>query len=102
MKKKFDVILLEEVWEFFDTLDEKVKNKIIYNIDKSKYNNDPEHFKKLDKDIWEFRTKYSNLHIESLLFGIRRKVSRPWLSLHMELSRKQTKCQRKKLKRQQR
>jgi phage-related protein len=68
MKKKFDVILLEEVWEFFDTLDEKVKNKIIYNIDKSKYNNDPEHFKKLDKDIWEFRTKYSNLHYRIFAF----------------------------------
>ena len=44
MKQKFDIILLEEVWEFFDTLDEKVKNKIIYNIDKSKYINDLELF----------------------------------------------------------
>jgi hypothetical protein len=53
MKQKFDIILLEEVWEFFDTLDEKVKGKIIYNIDKSKYVNNPELFKKLKADIWE-------------------------------------------------
>ncbi len=51
MKQKFDIILLEEVWEFFDTLNEKTKDKIIYNIDKSKYVNDPELFKKLETDI---------------------------------------------------
>jgi phage-related protein len=68
MKQKFDIILLEEVWDFFDTLDEKVKNKIIYNIDKSKYINDPELFKKLEPDIWEFRTKYSNLHYRIFAF----------------------------------
>ena len=30
MQQKFDIILLEEVWKFFDTLEEKVKDKIIY------------------------------------------------------------------------
>lgn len=68
MKQKFDVILLEEVWELFDALDEKVKDKIIYNIDKSKYINDPELFKKIETDIWEFRTKYSNLNYRILAF----------------------------------
>ncbi|MFW5663667.1 MAG: type II toxin-antitoxin system RelE/ParE family toxin [bacterium] len=68
MQQKFDIILLEEVWEFFDALDEKVKNKIIYNIDKSRYVNDPELFKKLETDIWEFRTKYSNLQFRIFAF----------------------------------
>jgi len=68
MKQKFDIILLEEVWKFFDTLDDKVKDKIIYNIDKSKYVNDPEILKKLETDIWEFRTKYSNLNYRVLAF----------------------------------
>jgi len=58
MKPKFDVILLGEVWDLLDTLDEKSKDKILYNIDKAKYVNDPELFKKLDDLIWEFRTKY--------------------------------------------
>jgi phage-related protein len=68
VKQKFDIILLEEVWEFFDTLNEKTKDKIIYNIDKSKYVNDPELFKKLETDIWEFRTKYSNLRYRIFAF----------------------------------
>ena len=33
----------------------------LYHIDKSKKYNDPATFKKLDNDIWEFRTKYKNL-----------------------------------------
>lgn len=68
MKQRFDIVLLEEVWEFFDTMDEKVKDKIIYNLDKSKYANDPRLFKKLDPDIWEFRIKYINLHYRVFAF----------------------------------
>ena len=68
MKQKFEVILLEEVWEFLDTLDEKSKEKIFYNIDKSKYVTDPELFKKLDDDIWEFRTLYKKTYYRLLSF----------------------------------
>lgn len=68
MKQKFDVILLEEVWEFLDKLNEKVKDKIIHNVDKSKHINDPKIFKKLDNDIWEFRTKYRRLHYRLFSF----------------------------------
>ena len=68
MKQKFEVIILEEVWEFLDTLDEKAREKIFYNIDKSKYVNDPELFKKLDDDIWEFRTLYKKTCYRLLSF----------------------------------
>ena len=68
MKQKFEVLLLGDVWDFLDTLDEKIKNKILYNIDKSKYVNDPELFKKLDDQIWEFRTKYRREHYRLLAF----------------------------------
>ncbi|NJK86531.1 MAG: type II toxin-antitoxin system RelE/ParE family toxin [Bacteroidales bacterium] len=68
MKQKFEVILLDDVWEFFDTVDEKTKTKIIYNIDKSKYINDPELFKKLEDEIWEFRTIFKRLHFRLLAF----------------------------------
>jgi phage-related protein len=51
-----------------NTLNEKIKDKIIYNIDKSKYVNDPELFKKLDDDIWEFRTKFSRIYYRILAF----------------------------------
>lgn len=52
MKQKFAVLLLDEVWEFLDNLEIKPKEKIIYNIDKSKFVNDNEIFKKLDDEIW--------------------------------------------------
>lgn len=68
MKQKFEVILLEEVWDFLDTLDEKAKDKIFYNIDKSKYVNDSELFKKLDDEIWEFRTLYNKTYYRILSF----------------------------------
>jgi len=68
MRPKFDVILLGEVWDLLDTIDEKSKDKILYNIDKAKYVNDPEIFKKLDDLIWEFRTKYKKTYYHLLSF----------------------------------
>lgn len=68
MRQKFEVILLGEVWDLLDTIEEKAKEKILYNIDKSKYGNDPVLFKKLDDDIWEFRTKYSKTYYRLLAF----------------------------------
>lgn len=44
---KFRTIFLEDVIEFFDELDEKARNKIIFNIDKAEQTNDPRLFKKL-------------------------------------------------------
>lgn len=54
MDPKFSVIFLAEAAEFLDGLDDKSRRKVIYNIDKSRYVNDPKLFKKLTKDIWEF------------------------------------------------
>lgn len=56
MHKKFEVIFLEEAIDFFEKLDEKTRVKILYNIDKASYHNDPKLFKKLNDTIWEFRT----------------------------------------------
>lgn len=60
MKAKFEIVILDEAEEFIATLDEATRTKIIYNMDKSRYVNDPKLFKKLTKDIWEFRTKHKN------------------------------------------
>jgi phage-related protein len=68
MNKKFEVLILGEVRDFLYTLEEKAKDKILYNIDKAKYANDPELFKKLDGDIWEFRTKYNKTYYRVLSF----------------------------------
>jgi len=75
MNEKFEIILLGEVWELLDKLDEKVKDKILYNIEKAKYVNDPKLFKKLDKEIWEFRTKYRRLQYRLLSFWDKTDIS---------------------------
>ena len=59
MDTKFRVIFLEEASDFLDTLDEKTKEKILYNVWKAQMTNDKELFKKLQDDIWEFRTLYN-------------------------------------------
>ena len=44
---RFDVIFLEEARDFLLNLDEKSRDKIIFNIDKAKIKTDKELFKKL-------------------------------------------------------
>ncbi len=60
-KYKFRVHFLEEAKLFLDSLDNKTREKIIYNIWKSRQITDNELFKKLKDDIWEFRTKYKGI-----------------------------------------
>ena len=54
---KFRVEFLEEAKEFLDGLDEKTRNKVVYNVWKARSVNDKELFKKLQDEIWEFRKK---------------------------------------------
>lgn len=68
MEQKFQVIFLEQVINFLETLDLKTKKKIYYNIDKAKLENDPKLFKKLSGEIWEFRTKFKGLQYRLLAF----------------------------------
>jgi len=68
MKPKFEVVFLEEAIEFLDELDEKSREKILYNIDKARYVNDPKLFKKLTSLIWEFRTLYQKKQYRILAF----------------------------------
>jgi len=68
MKKRFEVLYSEKVLEFLESLVEKVRDKIVYNIDKSSYVTDPELFKKLTDEIWEFRTKYNKNQYRLLAF----------------------------------
>ncbi|NOZ35734.1 MAG: type II toxin-antitoxin system RelE/ParE family toxin [Chlorobi bacterium] len=65
---KYGVIFLEQAKLFLDGLDEKTRKKVIFNIWKSKKVNDPELFKKLTDEIWEFRTKYLSKQIRLLAF----------------------------------
>ncbi len=64
----FDVRFLEPAKDFIDNLEEKTREKILFNIWKSKEINDPKLFKKLDNNIWEFRTRYKNQQIRLFAF----------------------------------
>jgi phage-related protein len=65
---KFRVEFLEEAAKFLENLDKKTRDKLYYNIWKARSNNDPELFKKLEDDIWEFRAKYGNKYVRLLAF----------------------------------
>ena len=64
----FETRFLDEADEFIAKLNQKTARKIIYNIDLAEQTNDPRLFKKLQNDIWEFRTKYAGLQIRLLAF----------------------------------
>jgi phage-related protein len=65
---KFEVIFLTEAREFLLELDEKSRDKIIFNIDKAKIKNDKELFKKLKGEIWEFRTLFNKTQFRIFAF----------------------------------
>ena len=75
MIEYFNTIYSDEVEEFLDSLDDKIRMKIIYNIDKARLTQDSELFKKLDSNIWEFRTKYNRLQYRLLAFWDKRDSS---------------------------
>ena len=68
MDKLFDIWFLEEAFEFLRNLDKKHYEKILFNIRKAQIEQDPEIFKKLKDDIWEFRTLYQGLNYRLLSF----------------------------------
>ncbi|RZJ73101.1 type II toxin-antitoxin system RelE/ParE family toxin [Flavobacterium sp.] len=64
----FETVFLEEAEKFLSTLDKKTIRKVLYNIDLSQQTNDPRLFKKLQSEIWEFRTNYNGSQIRILAF----------------------------------
>jgi len=64
----FETEFLEEAKRFLKTLQPKTVKKVFYNIDLAEQTNDPKLLKKLQNDIWEFRTKYAGLQIRLLAF----------------------------------
>ncbi len=59
---------MEEAAEFLNQIDEKARDKIIYNIHKSRVSNDNELFKKLNKHTWEFRTLFNKTYYRLFAF----------------------------------
>ena len=68
MDKLFDIIFLDETFEFLSNLDKKHYEKILFNIRKAQTRLDSELFKKLKDEIWEFRTLYQGIHYRLIAF----------------------------------
>ena len=68
MDNYFEIVFLNEAFEFLKSIDTKHSNKILYNIRKAQQKHDPALFKKLTDDIWEFRTLYQGLQYRLLAF----------------------------------
>ncbi len=64
----FETQFLEPANKFIAGLDAKAIKKILYNIDLAEQTNDPKLFKKLQKEIWEFRVRHNGLQIRLLAF----------------------------------
>lgn len=68
LMNKFEVIFLTEARGFLLSLDEKSRDKILFNIDKAKIKTDNSLFKKLKGEIWEFRTLYNQTYFRIFAF----------------------------------
>ena len=68
MDKLFDIVFLDETFEFLSKLEKKHYEKILFTIRKAQTRHDPELFKKLKDEIWEFRTLYQGLHYRLFAF----------------------------------
>ena len=65
---KFRVEFLDDAKAFLDGLDEKSRKKIVYNVWKSRSVSDNELFKKLQDEIWEFRTMFNKTYYRLFAF----------------------------------
>jgi len=68
MKSKYRIELLRDAVDFLNGLDKKVREKIYYNLKKSQISNDNTLFKKLNDEIWEFRTLYKRTQYRLFAF----------------------------------
>lgn len=68
MAKLFEIIFLDEAFEFLSGLEKKHYEKTLYNIRKSQVQHNPELFKKINNEIWEFRTLYKGFQYRLLAF----------------------------------
>ncbi len=79
MKARFEVVLLEQAIIFLDSLDRKTREKILFNLDYSRFVIDPKLFKKLGEHVWEFRTIYKGINYRLFAFWDKRNSRRTFV-----------------------
>jgi phage-related protein len=68
MDEKFRIDFLNDAIDFMNSLDSKARRKIYYNLKRAQIVNDHELFKKLNNNIWEFRTLFDKKHYRLFAF----------------------------------
>src|SRR6188768_3078294 len=68
MKTRFNIQMMDEALAFMYKPDEKSRAKVSFVIQKAKGVQDPEIFKKITVNIWEFRIKYFKSQIRLFAF----------------------------------
>jgi phage-related protein len=68
MNHFFEIVFLDDAFEFLSSLEKKHYEKVLFNIRKSQAEQNSELFKKLKDEIWEFRTLYQGLQYRLLAF----------------------------------
>ena len=79
LKPRFGVLFLENARRFLLELNEKPRTKVLYNLEKTRFLNDPRLFKKLNEEIWEFRTKFNGMQYRLLAFWDNQSRSGTWV-----------------------
>jgi phage-related protein len=100
--QKFEVKFLLEAAGFLDQLDEKIRDKVIYNITKAQFSSNKELFKKLNEEIWEFRTLYQSNAYRIFAFWDKSEKNRAFVILTHGLIKKTEKTPKADLVKSQR
>lgn len=69
---KFEIELLPEAFAFIKKQDFKTRKKIFQNLNRARHSLDPTLFKKLNNEIWEFRTRFNGIQFRILAFWDKR------------------------------
>ncbi len=96
MIKRFEAVLLEEAMKFLRKQSLKSKNKILQNIERARETTDSKLFKKLQGEIWEFRTLYAGLQYRLLAFWDKNDKQHTLVLATMERLRKPVGLNKKK------
>lgn len=97
MEPQFEILFLEDAFEFLKQLERKHYEKVLYNIRRAQNETNSDLFKKLTTDIWEFRTLYQGLQYRLLAFWDRTAISETVVIATHGFIKKQSKVPEKEI-----
>jgi hypothetical protein len=98
MEILFEVIFLDEAFKFLSKLNKKHYEKILFNIRKAQIGQYSELFKKLNEEIWEFRTYYQSFQYRLLAFWDKTDAENTLVVTTNGFIKKQSKVHKKEIK----